>query len=103
MSVCGPIRSQAGDLVSPSPRSRRLPALDVLAGIRLPAGARRTARDAPFLREFNSYFDLVVCADEGQWGALHRYMWDPRALRLGDELDESLAADAGTPPLRASG
>ena len=56
-----------------------------------------------FLREFNSYFDLVVCADEGQWGALHRYMWDPRALRLGDELDESLAADAGTPPLRASG
>jgi glycosyltransferase involved in cell wall biosynthesis len=56
-----------------------------------------------FLREFNSYFDLVVCADEGQWGALHRYMWDPRALLLGDELATSPAEEAGAPPRRASG
>ncbi len=62
------------------------------------------APDAPratleFLREFNSYFDLVVCAHEAQWATLHRYMWDARALRLTGELDEGSARprSAGAP------
>ena len=45
-----------------------------------------------FLREFNSYFDMVVCADETQWAVLHNYLWSPCALRLADEL---CAAPAG--------
>lgn len=45
-----------------------------------------SAETIAFLREFNSYFDLVVCADEAQWTALHRFVWDARVLRLRDEL-----------------
>ncbi|MGH7322150.1 MAG: hypothetical protein ACRELA_21355 [Candidatus Rokuibacteriota bacterium] len=46
-----------------------------------------------FLREFNSYFDVVVCVDEGQWAILHRYMWDARALEA--EHDGSRAPRLG--------
>jgi glycosyltransferase involved in cell wall biosynthesis len=50
----------------------------------IPRGA--TPATLAFLREFNSYFDLVLCADSGQWSVLHRYTWNPEVLRLASEL-----------------
>ncbi len=74
---------------------------------RTPATVFVLQRGAPaatlaFLREFNSYFDLIVCADEGQWLALHRYVWDARVLRLRDEVGASVAleVDADAKALR---
>jgi len=52
-----------------------------------------SSADLAFLREFNSYYDLVLCATEAQWATLHRYMWDARALRLVDELPGEPSAD----------
>jgi glycosyltransferase involved in cell wall biosynthesis len=69
----------------------------------LPPDAPQTTID--FLREFNSYFDLIACADEAQWAMLHRYAWDPRALRLASELSEprGSGARATAPACRAHG
>jgi glycosyltransferase involved in cell wall biosynthesis len=46
------------------------------------------AETVAFLREFNSYFDLVLCSDGAQWAMLHRCMWSARALRMADEACE---------------
>lgn len=59
--------------------------------------------DAPamaigFLREFNSYFDLVVCANGAQWAALHRYMWNAAALRMTEDVAATIALTSATGP-----
>lgn len=39
-----------------------------------------------FLREFNSYFDLIVCLNSFQWNALNEYTWKEDVLVMIDDL-----------------
>lgn len=39
-----------------------------------------------FLREFNSYFDLIVCLTSFHWNSLNGYMWNKKALVMIDDL-----------------
>jgi glycosyltransferase involved in cell wall biosynthesis len=80
----GAWRDDTGVAIVQEPRAPR-------DAFRLWAGSRHVVfavgKNAPvatlaFLREFNSYFDAVVCADGAEWAALHRYMWHPRALGI---------------------
>lgn len=56
---------------------------------------RASRRTLGFLREFNSYFDAIVCADEAQWTALHGCVWSPAALVLADELPRGRSSGDG--------